>query len=214
MRTFRQSIAKGKPATRRSRVKPRREITPSPELREISQSDQDFAKLLNDGYIDDVDSKKRALAELVKEQYNVDIKTALRFAGQIHTALLIEGNVRKRNRSDNLDISDVEKRFNTLLKNPPLYREREHRNEKPTEFYKRVWHEFAHYGLLYQDQLREIDEQLISRVRHYCAVNHLKASNFLPPPRQVRTQREAAFGDPKAIARLIATERLKAYRPK
>jgi hypothetical protein len=179
-----------------------------------SESDQNFANILNNEYIDEVDIRRSALAELVKEQYNVDIKTALRFADQIHSALVIEGNVRKKTNAENFDFEEVSKRFETLLKNPPLYRNRDRRSEKPIEFYRRVWHEFAHYGLLYQDHLRDIDEQLINRVRHYCSVNHLNASKFLPPPRQVRTQREAALGDPKAIARLIATERIKAYRPK
>lgn len=180
----------------------------------ISAEDENFAKLLNNGYIDGVDNRKKAITALVMEQYGVDIKTALKFASELHTSLTKESVARKYTKSDEVDIGKLETELKQLLKSPPLYRDRPTRSEKPTEFYKRVWQKFAHYGLFYQDQLREIDEQLINRVRHYCAVNHLKAANFLPPPRQVRTQRDAALGDPKAIARLVQTERLRAYKPK
>lgn len=208
------------PKTRKavlSNARARRTVTRNADAqrgKEISKEDENFAKLLNNGYIDGVDDRKKAITALVMEQYGVDSKTALKFANELHSSLTKESVARKHTKSDEVDIDKLELELKRLLNNPPLYRDRPTRSEKPTEFYKRVWHKFAHYGLFYQDQLREIDEQLINRVRHYCAVNHLKAASFLPPPRQARTQRDAAFGDPKAIARLVATERLRSYKPK
>lgn len=102
--------------------------------------------------------------------------------------------------------------FERQVENPPLYRARDHRREKPTEFYDRVWRRFADAGLIYQDELRRIDEQLLNRIRHYCAVNNLRARSFMPPPRQERTRRQAALGDRQAIARLVQNERLRNSR--
>jgi hypothetical protein len=181
--------------------------------KEPSDAEEDFAKLLKKEYNGAVKDGKAALTEIAMRYYDVDRKTASRFAGQIHKALLQEKKSLEKN-PDGVDLDKLEKKLQLLLRDPPLYRNRSSRNEKPTEFYRRVWHEFAANGLLFQHELRAIDEQLINRIRHYCAVNHMKAGNFLPPPQIEKTKRDAALGDPQAIARLVATERQRGLRPK
>lgn len=72
-----------------------------------------------------------------------------------------------------------------------IYANREDRSETPIAFLDRVWGQVIRGGEFYQDDLRRADPSLLAAVRSFCQRNKLSAKDYLPLPRQARTERLA-----------------------
>jgi len=94
---------------------------------------------------------------------------------------------------------------------PELYQNRA-RPESPIAFFDRVWRSYVDAGVLYQDQLRQLDPKLIPAIHTYCSKRDIDPKEHLPPPRHERTLRLAATGDKLAQNYLKEAERKRALR--
>jgi hypothetical protein len=74
-------------------------------------------------------------------------------------------------------------------KAPELYAERKERSENPIDFMHRVWGKWLSAGVLYQDQLRKLDDTLVPVLRSFCKRNKISADKVMPPPRSKRTEK-------------------------
>lgn len=173
---------------------------------DVAVEEDNFLDFQGDNSVEQwVPDNQKIIKDKLRELYGLTSKAAHALSLDVHLKAVRLSSLAEF--SDNAKGQNLIGEFERLTKNPPLYRERTNYHEKPTEFYERVWKRFADAGLIYQDELRRIDEQLLNRVRHYCAVNDLRARSFMPPPRQERTKRQAALGDRQAIAKLVQNER-------
>ena len=128
-------------------------------------------KIQHDGYVEPVRSTQESVFKI---KHNLTDEAAKAFSLRINVALQYAANL------EILPLpSEAPEKFISIKEN----------GENPIEFINRVWGEYIKAGVLFKDQLNELDKNLLPAIRTFCKNNKIQnPDQFMPDGISVRQQ--------------------------